>query len=493
MKTFHLFSLSFFQIINFRIVLKLIGRNLLILSVALLSCSVLAGIYKESTLPFIFSSLIAFIPGVLFQFFRDEKGLNGEIKRKEAFFLVTTSWFMVSLVGSLPYLFSGSIPSFPDAFFESVSGFTTTGSSILTEIESLPKSVLFWRSLTHWIGGIGIVVLFIIIMPSLHEGGYQLFTLESSFQEKIQPRIKSVGQRLAYIYVTLTVVEVFMLLAGGMNLFESVCHAFGTIATGGFSPKNSSIAGYSPYIQYVIMVFMLLSGTNFIIHYYLIKKAFSSIKKNEEVKFYYLLIFFFGTLLAAVLYFTRDKSLEESFRESFFQVISIITCTGYATADYLIWPSFAWIIILFLMFFGGSTGSTAGGIKIARHVIVTKNLKRQFNEYLHPHAIIQIKLNGNAIGEATNKSILTYVTTYLLILFSGSMVLVGTGLDGFTSLSAAATAMAGIGPGVGTIGPAANFAHLSDFAKMFLTLLMVLGRLEIYTVLILFAKSFWRD
>lgn len=330
-------------------------------------------------------------------------------------------------------------------------------------------------------------------MPSLHEGGYQLFTLESSFQDKIQPKIKSVGLRLAYIYITLTVLETLLLLAGGMNLFESVCHAFGTIATGGFSPKNSSIGGYSPYIQYVVMIFMLLSGTNFIIHYYIVKRSFSKLKQNEEFKFYYLVVFIIGITITGVLFLNGGKSFEEAFRESFFQVISIITCTGFATADYLIWPNFAWILIFFSMFFGGSTGSTAGGIKMARHLLVYKNLKRVYRENAHPNAILPLKLNGNIISESTNNSILSFISTYLLIFFIGSVLLLLSGLEEKTATSAVATAMAGIGPGIGTVGPAGNFAHLTDFAKTVLTLLMILGRLEIFTVLVLFTRNFWKE
>ncbi len=238
--------------------------------------------------------------------------------------------------------------------------------------------------MTHWIGGIGIIVLVIIVMPTLQIGGYHLFTLESSLQEKIQPKIKAVGNRLLLIYIGLTFIEIVLLKLGGMNLFESVCHAFGTISTGGFSPKNTSIADYSAYIQYVIMVFMLLSGTNFVIHYYLIKRDFHKIKVNEEFKFYFFVVLLIGLVITSILFFKMNKPFEESFREGFFQVISIITCTGFASADYLLWPEYAWIIILFAMFLGGSTGSTAGGIKMARHLIVFKNIDRIFRQSVYP-------------------------------------------------------------------------------------------------------------
>jgi trk system potassium uptake protein len=480
------------HLLNWKLIIHLAGRISLIVSVALLLSGGVALLYTENTLPFLYASILSGSLGFLFHI--TTRNLKDDmVKKKEAFLLVTFSWLYISLIGSLPFIFSGAIPTFTDAYFESVSGFTTTGSSILTDIEALPKSILFWRSLTHWIGGIGIIVLFIIIMPSLHEGGYHLFTLESSFQDKIQPRIKSVGQRLAYIYIFLTALETILLMAGGMNLFESICHAFGTIATGGFSPKNSSIGNYSPYIQYVIMCFMMLSGTNFIIHYYIYKRAFSKIKKNEEVRFYYSVIFILGGLITLTLFLKGEKPLEPVFRESFFQVISIITCTGYATSDYLLWPSFAWLLIFFAMFFGGSTGSTSGGIKMARHLLVFKNIKRLFRESIHTNVIIPLTLNGNVINEPVNRTILSFITIYIIIFFTGSIILALTGLDVETAASAAATAMAGIGPGIGTVGPASSFAHLTDQAKITLTALMILGRLEIFTVLILFTGNFWKE
>jgi trk system potassium uptake protein TrkH len=481
------------QILNIRQIVNVLGRISFIVTVALLFSAGIAFVFSENAKPFLYASMITVFIGVFLFFLFKEKSLEDSIHQKDAFLSVTLAWFYISLAGSLPYIFSGDIPLFIDAFFESVSGFTTTGSSILTDIESLPKSILFWRSLTHWIGGIGIIVLFIVIMPSLHGSGYQLFTLESSFQDKIQPKIKSVGQRLLFIYVFLTATETILLLAGGMNLFESVCHAFGTIATGGFSPKNTSIGGYSPFIQYVVMVFMLLSGMNFIIHYYLFKREFKKVKENEEVKFYLLITIFIGAVITVALYAKTGTSFEKSFRDSFFQVISIVTCTGFATTDYLQWPVFGWLILFFAMFLGGSTGSTAGGIKMVRHLLLLKNLGRFFKESIYKRAVLSIKLNGNNLSETTNKTILTYFSIYFIVFIAGTIILGLTGLDGKTATSSAATAMAGIGPGIGTVGPVSNFAHLSNLAKLTMSMLMILGRLEIYTVLILFTRNFWRE
>jgi trk system potassium uptake protein TrkH len=478
-------------LINFEIVFKVISRNLFILSAALFACVGVAVYFSEETMPFLLSALISLIAGLLLFLKTRKQDKDIPIHRRDAYLTVTLSWLIISLIGCLPYLFSGAIPSFVNAFFESVSGFTTTGSSILVDIEVLPKSILFWRSLTHWIGGIGIIVLVIIIMPSLQIGGYHLFTLESSLQEKIQPKIKSVGIRLLMIYVVLTIVEVIFLLAGNMNLFESICHSFGTIATGGFSPKNTSIIAYSPYIQYVITIFMFLAGTNFVIHYYLFKREFKKVKENEELKFYVLVVFAIIAIITASLYFTMQKPLEESFREASFQVVSIVTCTGFASADYLQWPAFAWTIIFISMFLGGSTGSTAGGIKMVRHLIMLKNIKRNFRQLISPNAILPIRLNNNVISSETNRSILTFIAVYFLVFLIGSASLILIGIDGKTASSSVATCMAGIGPGIGTVGPVSNFAHLPDLGKIILSFLMLVGRLEIYTVIVLFSRSFW--
>jgi trk system potassium uptake protein len=312
-------------------------------------------------------------------------------------------------------------------------------------------------------------------------------------QEKIQPRIKDVGMRLLFIYISLTAAEIILLVIGKMNLFDSVCHALGTVATGGFSTKNASIINYSPYIQYVIMIFMLLAGTNFLIHYQLLKFNFKKVKENEEVRFYLFVVFIVGVIVTLVLFFKMDKPLEESFREGFFQVISIITCTGFASADYLQWPEFAILIIFLAMFLGGSTGSTAGGIKMARHLILLKNLSRVFRQFSFSKAVIPIRFNNKIVSPETNNSILTFISIYLLVFLIGSLSLTALGADFKTASSSAATCMAGIGPGIGTVGPVSNFAHLPGMSKIILSFLMILGRLEIYTLLVLFTRSFWRN
>lgn len=480
------------KILNPGVNFPIVGKSLFILAGALFGSSLIAVLFSEPVKPFILSGITAAGLGFSLYVFKNRNKEIESLTKKDASLIVTFSWLFFSVIGALPYLFSNSIPGFTNALFESVSGFTTTGASILTDIEILPKSILFWRSLTHWIGGIGIIMLVIVIMPSLHMGSYNLFTFESSVQEKIQPKIKAVGRRLLLIYIILTVVEIILLMLGKMNLFESVCHSFGTVATGGFSPKNSSIINYSPYIQYVVALFMLLAGVNFVIHYYILKRDFEKVKENEELRFYLLVVFVIGSILTFSLYFTMNKSFEESFREAFFQIISIITCTGFASADYLLWPSFAWAIIFLSMFLGGSTGSTAGGIKMARHLVFLKNINRFFLQLRSPNAIVNLKLNNKIISDENNRTILAFIVIYMIIFVLSSIWLVFLGNDAKTAGSAVATCMAGIGPGIGTVGPVSNFAHLTIGSKLILSFLMILGRLEIYTLLILFVPKFWR-
>ena len=481
------------KVINFPIVFRVVSHNLYLISVAFIICMLLASLLHEAVTPFLFSALITLLLGTLFYVISKKRINDLTVQRKDAYLTVSVSWIVISTVGSLPFLFSGEVPEVVDAVFESVSGFTTTGSSILPDIESLPKSLLFWRSFTHWIGGIGIVVLVIVVMPAFRMGGYHLFTLESSLQEKILPKIKSVGIRLLLIYLVLTIAETLLLWAGEMDLFESVCHAFGTVATGGFSPKNSSIADYSVYSQYIILIFMVLAGTNFVIHYYLVKGQFSKIRKNEEFAFYLGVILVLGFILSLILIVKMHRGVEVAFREAFFQLVSIVTCTGYATADYLEWPVYAWMIIFFGMLLGGSTGSTAGGIKMVRHLVLFKNLSRIFKQLLSPKAILPVRLNGKTLKEPANRSIISFIVIYLMVLAVGSLILMALGLDVKTAGSASATCMAGIGPGLGTVGPASNFAHLPALAKSVLIVLMLFGRLEIYTLLILFTRNFWRQ
>lgn len=479
------------KLINPLVIIRILSSILFIESCFYLLCLPVAHVYKESPFPFIWSSLIAAGTSVIL-YYLSRNVVIEKITNREGFLAVTTSWIMMSAFGTLPYLISGSIPSFIDAFFEASSGFSTTGSSILSDIEVLPYSILFWRSLTHWIGGLGIIVLVIIILPSLRISGYQLLSLESSLKEKIHPRTKAIGFRLLFIYLTLTAAEIILLNFGEMDLYESICHTFGTVATGGFSTKNASIGYYSPYSQYVITAFMFLAGVSYVVYYYIVKLNFRKVARNEELWFYLATILIAGTIVTGILYATTSKPPEEAFREGLFQIVSIITTTGYTTTDYALWPGPAIVVIFLLFFTGASTGSTTGNIKMARHLLVIKNIRSVFVKIIHPKAISQIKLNDRPVSENSNISIISFILFFIFIFLIGTIVLIITGLDPVTAATASVASLGNIGPGLGDIGPAFNYAHMHEFNKLILSLLMIIGRLEIYTVFILFTRSFWK-
>jgi len=479
------------QLIHPLIVLRILSTILFTESLSLLVCIPVALICHEPAEPFALSAIIVGMVYVLLKFATRKTGIKN-IGNRDTFLIVFLAWVLFPLFGTLPYILSGTIPSFINAVFESTSGFTTTGASILNDVERLPLSILFWRSFTHWIGGLGIVVLVILILPGLKVPGYHLFSLESSMKEKIHPKVKGVALRILAIYTGLTVLETILLAAGDMNLFDSICHAFGTIATGGFSTKNTSIAGYSHYTQYIVMVFMLLAGISQVIYYYLIKFNFKKVIHNEELWFYFSVVLFAGTVSVLLLYPGSSGSFGEVFREGFFQTISVITCTGFASADYLLWPAAGLTLIFLLMFAGGSTGSTSGGIKMARHLIVAKSIKAIFKKLIHPDNITIIKMNGKALDEKTISSIVSFIFLYFIMFLAGSAIITVNGSDLITSLSSTATCMAGIGPGLGTVGPMSNYSMLPGFSKIVLCLAMIAGRLEIIPVIIIFGKSFWK-
>ena len=479
------------KLINPLLILRILSTILLIETISYLFCLPVVYIYKESPGPFFWSATITLFFSAIF-YFVSGKADSEKFSNRDGFLAVTLSWVIFSLLGALPYIISGTIPSFIDAFFESTSGFSTTGSSILKNVEILPHSILFWRSLTHWIGGIGIIVILIIILPSIRATGYQLFSLESSMKEKIHPKTTAIVFRVLFIYLGLTLAEILLLSLGDMNLFDSICHSFGTVATGGFSTKNTSLAFYSSYSQYIVMIFMFLAGTSQVIYYYIVKLNFKKVRQNEELWFYISVSLIAGTIATVILHVNSARTFEESFREGFFQVISIITCTGFTSTDYLLWPGAALILIFLLMFAGASTGSTGGGIRMARHLIVLKNIRNIFVKLSHPKSISFIKLNGKSVPGDTNISILSFVVLYLFIFVLGTIIIVITGVDPITASSSAATCMAGIGPGLGSVGPMSSFANLPETGKIVLSLLMIIGRLEIITLLTIFTHTFWK-
>ena len=417
--------------------------------------------------------------------------------KREGYIIVTMVWIVFSLFGLLPFWLSGGIPSFTDAFFETMSGFTTTGSSILSDIEALPHGLLFWRSIIQWLGGMGIIVLSLAILPILGVGGMQLFIAEvpGPTPDKLHPRIAETAKRLWVIYLLFTVAETILLIVGGMDLYDAVCHSFTTMATGGYSTKQASIAFYdSAYIQYVIIIFMFIAGTNFTLSYHAFHGRFRKVIENEEFRYYLGFVLGITLIVGVVLYYTEHElGLEQSFRDALFQVVSIITTTGYATADYLLWVPFLSILIFILMFFGGSAGSTGGSVKIVRVVLLLKNSYYELKRLVHPNAVIPVRLNNRAVSQTIITNILAFVVFYIIIFGVSTIVMSIMGFDMETSLGAVATSLGNIGPGLGEVGPSSNFAEIPVFGKWFLSFLMLLGRLELFTVLLLFAPAFWKE
>ncbi len=482
-----------FKNLNFRFIIHILSTVLIFEGLFMILALIVAFYYHSTDLEGILISIIITIFFGLIFYILTAKNTKKELQVREAFILVSLSWISICMFGTLPYIFSHSIPSFINALFESVSGFTTTGSSILTDIEAMPKGVLFWRSQTHWMGGMGIIVLALAVLPALKFGGTQLFSAEASVvvQEKISPRMVEVAKRLWGIYIILTIIETLLLMAGSMPLYDSLCHAFGTVATGGFSTKNSSIGGYSPYIQYIVMIFMFLSGINYLMHYFLLNGRIKDVLRNEELRAYFYLILIAGIVITLILITKKHLGVEPALRYSFFQVVSIITATGFATTDYLLWPITAWIIIFSLMFIGACAGSTGGGIKVIRHVILFKKLFTSLKQALHPRGIFLIRYNDKPISEELVQTVVSFIIFYLMIFGVGTIIMTATGLDIRSSAGSVITCLGGIGPGIGTVGPAANFAHVAEFGKIFLSFIMLLGRLEIYSLIVVLTPAFW--
>jgi trk system potassium uptake protein TrkH len=480
---------------NIRFVLNILSRVLMILGLFMCTNFIWVGIYNESTFWGHFYACLITLLGGTGLYLGSSINLKPNLGLRESYLTVTFAWVVISAFSTLPYLFTGSIQGFENAFFESVSGLTTTGASVLTDLEALPKSVLYWRSLTHWIGGMGIIVLVVAILPMLRVGGYNLFKSESTgiSYEKLTPRTASTAKRLWGIYVGLTFIQVVFLMLGKMNFFDSLCHSFGTIATGGFSTQNDSIAGYSPYIQYVIIIFMLLAGINFTLHYYILKGKFKKLIRNDELKTYISVIIVAGIIITIVLIRYLNLGIEEAFRKAFFQVISIITTTGFVTDNYLLWPTRGWIIIFLLFFVGASVGSTGGGIKVIRLVVAFKSFYVNFLRLLHPNSVILLRVNSEAVDDEKVSAILGFIVLYFITAFIGTVVMIFFNLDATTAMASVLSAMGAIGPAFGDVGPTSNFSVISDGGKFFLSFLMILGRLELSTVFVLFTLTFWKD
>ena len=462
----------------------------------MLSCVPFAIYYDDQNHinTFLLCSLITISFGFLLRFLtKDEK--NAEIKKRDGYLIVVSGWLCMTFFGTLPYLLTESIPSFTDAFFETMSGFTTTGSTILDEIESLPKSILFWRSMTQWIGGMGIIVLTIAILPLLGIGGMELFVAEAPgpTKDKIHPRIKETAKRLWIIYFSLTALETVVLMFFGLSFFDAINHSLTTTSTGGFSTKQESIAAFqNPFVEAVIVIFMFLAGTNFTMIYFGLKMKFRKIVNNDEFKWYLSAVFILILLLSFYRTHTSSSDFIHAFREISFQVVSIITTTGYATADYTLWGSFLTFIFFLFLFSGASAGSTSGGIKIVRIILLIKNGLLEFKRRLHPKAVIPVMLNKQAISSTITYNLLAFIFLYLFVFTLGSIFLSFLGVDMLTSISAVASAVGNVGPGIADVGPSSSFSQLPTSAKWILSLLMLMGRLELFTVCVLFTPYFWK-
>lgn len=479
--------------INHGSILRVIGF-LLMIEALMMSLSIFISIYyKGGNLSNItWSTLITFGSGILLVLlFRKRRG---EIGKREGFIIVSTSWLFMTIFGTLPFLLTGTIPSITDAFFESMSGFTTTGASILNDIEAVSKGVLFWRSMTHWIGGMGIIVLTLAVLPLLGIGGMQLYCAEvpGPTKDKLHPKVKETAKSLWRIYVLLTLIETLLLWAGEMNLFDSVNHAFATMATGGFSTQNASVANYSAYTQYIIIIFMILAGTNFTVHFLILSGHFKQVTKNEELKVYLFIIMASTLMITAGLMAFFNYNSEKAFRDSLFQVVSIITTTGFVSVDYLLWPPFLWMVLFLLMFVGGMAGSTGGGIKVSRLILMVKNSRLELKRMVHPHAIIPVRLNGKAVPTNIIHKVMAFVIFYMIIIAFGIFFMSMLGLNFESSVGSVVASIGNIGPGIGMVGPVLNYSLIPDAGKWMLALLMLLGRLELFTVLILLSPIFWR-
>lgn len=480
--------------INFRVVLKVLGFLLLIEAIGILSGVPFSIYYDDQDIPaLVLSSLLA--GGFAFLLLLFTRKDRNEAGIREGYAIVTFGWLLLSVFGAMPFIFSGYIPGFAEAFFETMSGFTTTGSTILTDIEKLPHGLLFWRSLTHWFGGMGIILLSIAILPILGVGGMQLYKAEvpGVAYDKLTPRIKQTAAILWSVYLSMSAIETVLLMFGGMSFFDALCHTFGTMATGGFSTQNASVGAYnSPFIQYVIIAFMYMAGINFVMHFQAVKGDFSSFLKSAEFKLYsgLIIVATFATFFWLLIF--SGHSVEQDFRDSLFQVVSIITTTGFGTADYEKWTGFHQILLLILMFVGGMAGSTGGGMKVVRVLMVFRMAKNAIRQQIHPRAIYITRIDGKTVDANTLSNVVNFVLIFVLIFFMGTLIMSMTGLDIETAMGSTIACLANIGPGLGDVGPTENYAHITTFGKYFLSFLMLVGRLELYTVLVLFSRSYWK-
>lgn len=481
---------------NYRMVFYIIGRIVGAVGVLMLIPTICAVIYREAVLPFVVPILVSVALGFLCT---AKPPKNRDIRAKDGFISVALSWIVLSLIGCLPFIISGAIPSFVDAFFETVSGFTTTGSTVIADVESVGRGLLLWRSMTQWLGGMGVLVFLLAILPKSDlKNSRFMHVMKAEVPGptvgKVVPRIADTARVMYGIYLALTAVLFLLLLCGDMNIYEALCHSLTTASTGGFGVMNDSIASYSAYSQYVIAVFMIIFGINFNVYFFIIIGQFFKAIKTEEMWWFLGLVTVAVTAITLSLtYGNIVATSEEGFRLAFFQAASIVSTTGFATADFGHWPVLAQSVLLLLMFTGGCAGCTAGGIKISRLLLLGKNAKREMKYVLHPHSVQSVKLEGRVVDHETIRGTTSYIIIYAMVfVFSTIAVVFFEGTDLITSFTAVLTGFNNVGPGLGELGPAYNFAGLSDPTKLVLVFDMLAGRLELFPILILFSPSSWR-
>ena len=491
---------------NIRLVVKTMGALLVIESVFMAIAMAVSFFYGDpDDGAFLVSTILTLVAGWIG--IAIGTGASSQVGEREGYVIVALVWVVFSAFGMLPYWLSGQIPSFTDAWFETMSGFSTTGATILDDIEVLSHGALFWRSMTQWLGGLGIIVLSLALLPMFGLGGMQLYAAEMNgiSYEKLSPRIADTAKSLWITYILLTIAEVGLLWAEGMPIFDSVCHSFTTVSSGGFSTKNMSIAFYaSPIIDYTVAFFMLLAGVNFGLIILFFRGKPGRLWHDEETKWYLSAVGVVTAVLTIGLMvqwlmdsFVASSNeffshLEMSFREGLFTTIATMTSTGFGIADYMTWPPFLWVVVFFLMFTGASSGSTSGGMKWVRLMIFVKSGFAEFKRRIHPNAIVPVKLNGKPITQQTTNNVMAFVQFYLMILIVTVLIFCGTGVDFDESIGAAVSALGNIGPSIGQYGPAGTYALFPTTAKWVMTLVMLIGRLEIFTVLLLFTKALWK-
>lgn len=485
--------------LNLRFIVKMLGSMFLLETCFMLPAAGVAFIYGEGDLhPLLISCAILFSAGLLF-FLPGRRASEQAAGSREGMLIVALTWALLSLFGMLPFYLGGYVENAADAYFETMSGFTTTGASVLTDIEALPHGILFWRSLTQWQGGIGVVVFTVALLPLFGGGASQMFEAETSgtgiSHERFRPRVTQVAKRLSGVYLLLTFLLGFLLWLGPMDVFDALNHAFSTVSTGGYSTKNTSVGfWHSAYVEYLVMLFMFLGSINMTLHYFLLKGNFGKLFRDEELRWFVFIILLFVCITMGWLFFNGwETSVERAFRRAAFHVVSLISSSGFMTEDYLPWGSFFWVLALILMFSGGCAGSTSGGLKVGRFVIIHKNLSNVFLKQMHPNAVLPVRMNGHAVSADKVYRCLAFAFVYLFLILTGILALTLDGVAFDEAVGAAVSCIGNIGPGLGEQGPAGNYASMTALSKWTLAFLMMAGRLELFTVLTLFLPGFWKQ